>query len=124
MSKEHLAISLALNVPVFICITKIDMAPSNVLEQTLKQLVKILKSSSCRKTPLFIKSKEEAIDISTTFVKDNIAPIFLISSVTGAGFQPLKSFLNLLPSNNHEPELIEQPFEFMINDIYSVPYAG
>jgi GTPase len=66
MSKEHLAIALALSVPVVVCITKvrtsvyilwcidnipptkIDMTPPNVQAETLKQVVKILKSPGCR----------------------------------------------------------------------------
>ncbi|TIB70459.1 GTP-binding protein 1 [Wallemia mellicola] len=124
MSKEHLAISLALDVPVFICVTKIDMAPPNVLEQTLKQLTKILKSPGCRKTPVFIRSKEEAAELSSTFVRDRVAPIFLISSVTGSGIPHLKTFLNVIPPASAGPDIIEQPLEFMINDVYSVPYAG
>jgi GTPase len=35
---EHLGLTLALNVPVFIVVTKIDMAPPNVLADTLKVL--------------------------------------------------------------------------------------
>lgn len=65
MSKEHLAIALALSVPVVVCITKvfnffffrrsfsmlesqIDMTPPNVLSETVKQAVKILQSPGCR----------------------------------------------------------------------------
>lgn len=65
MSKEHLAIALALSVPVVVCITKvfflyvdlvtpvhhifqIDMTPPNVLAETIKQAVKILTSPGCR----------------------------------------------------------------------------
>jgi hypothetical protein len=48
MSKEHLAISLALSVPIVICITKIDMTPANVLAETIKHVVKVLKSPGCR----------------------------------------------------------------------------
>lgn len=47
MTKEHLGISLALKVPIFIVITKIDIAPQNVYEQTKDTLVKILKSPGC-----------------------------------------------------------------------------
>ena len=47
MTKEHLGISLALKVPVFIVITKIDVAPENVYEETRNTLVKILKSPGC-----------------------------------------------------------------------------
>lgn len=55
MTKEHLGLSLALGVPVLVVITKIDMCPTNVLENTVKQLTKILKSAGCRKIPMFVK---------------------------------------------------------------------
>lgn len=55
MTKEHLGLSLALGVPVLVVITKIDMCPPNVLENTVKQLTKILKSAGCRKIPMFVK---------------------------------------------------------------------
>ena len=32
MTKEHLGLALALNVPVFVVVTKIDMCPENVLK--------------------------------------------------------------------------------------------
>lgn len=31
MTKEHLGLALALNVPVFVVVTKIDMCPANIL---------------------------------------------------------------------------------------------
>lgn len=34
MTKEHLGISLALKIPIFIVITKIDLPPSSALENT------------------------------------------------------------------------------------------
>jgi GTPase len=42
------AVALALNVPVIVCITKIDMTPAHVLDQTKAQLGKILRSPGCR----------------------------------------------------------------------------
>jgi len=38
MTKEHLGISLALKVPIFIVITKIDIAPKTVYDQTIDTL--------------------------------------------------------------------------------------
>lgn len=43
MAKEHLGLALALQVPVYVVVTKIDMCPPNVLQGTLKLLQKILK---------------------------------------------------------------------------------
>ena len=116
MSKEHLSIALALSVPVIVCITKvgfarmllqtqsidiyqIDMTPPNVLAETVKQVVKILKSPGCRsahitflphscnkiliasvrKTPVFIKSIETAVEIATSFGSEKSDLPFLLT---------------------------------------------
>jgi GTPase len=47
MTKEHLGISLALKVPIFIVMTKIDISPEDVSEKTKDTLIKILKSPGC-----------------------------------------------------------------------------
>ena len=67
MSKEHLGIALALNVPVMVVITKIDICPPNILQQTITQLTKILKSPGSRKIPFFIKNREECVNTAVCF---------------------------------------------------------
>ncbi|KAH6913816.1 GTP-binding protein 1 [Coprinopsis sp. MPI-PUGE-AT-0042] len=126
MSKEHLAIALALSVPVVVCITKVDMTPPNVLAETIKQVVKILKSPGCRKTPVFVKSVETAVEIATSFGSDKICPIFQLSNVTGQGLDFVRTFLNLLPSSEGDKDkfAIDQPLEFSITEVWSVPYVG
>jgi len=49
MTKEHLGITLALKIPLFIVITKIDIAPKSVYEETMNTLTKIMKSPSVQK---------------------------------------------------------------------------
>ncbi|PPQ98634.1 hypothetical protein CVT24_003967 [Panaeolus cyanescens] len=126
MSKEHLAIALALNVPVVVCITKIDMTPPNILAETIKQVSKILQSPGCRKTPVFVKSMETSVALATSFGNEKIAPIFQISNVTGEGLDFLRTFLNLLPSSEGDTEKfpVDQPFEYSITEVWSVPYVG
>lgn len=60
--REHLGIALALNVPVMVVITKIDICPPQILQQTITQLTKILKSPGARKIPIFIKNREDCIN--------------------------------------------------------------
>mmetsp|Transcript_33039 Transcript_33039/g.50633 ORF Transcript_33039/g.50633 Transcript_33039/m.50633 type:complete len:108 (+) Transcript_33039:367-690(+) len=45
MTKEHLGISFALNLPIFVVFTKIDIAPQEVYEENLKKMVKIMKQN-------------------------------------------------------------------------------
>lgn len=44
-----------------IVITKIDICPPQILQQTITQLTKILRSPGARKIPLFIKGREDTI---------------------------------------------------------------
>ncbi|OQO10243.1 hypothetical protein B0A48_04601 [Cryoendolithus antarcticus] len=122
MSKEHLGIALALNVPVMVCITKIDICPPQILAQTVTQLTKILKSPGARKIPIFIKSREDCINTATQFVSQRICPIFQVSNVTGESLDLVREFLNILP--HHGKYDIDAPFEFHVNDTFSVPFVG
>ncbi|KAK9459547.1 P-loop containing nucleoside triphosphate hydrolase protein [Lipomyces oligophaga] len=122
MAREHLGVALALNVPVFVCVTKVDMCPPNVLQATLAQLGKILRSAGCRKMPIFISSLQDVADASPNFVSQRICPIFQISSVSGQGLDYVRSFLNLLPFYGQFDD--SAPFEFEINDTFSVPFVG
>jgi GTPase len=70
MTREHLGLALALNVPVLIVITKVDMCPPNVLESTIKQLLKMLKAPGCRKLPMFVKNTEDVILTAQNFVSE------------------------------------------------------
>jgi GTPase len=122
MSKEHLGIALALNVPVMVVITKIDICPPQILEQTIKQITQILKSPGARKIPIFIKSHEECINTATQFVSQRICPIFQVSNVTGESLDLVREFLNILPHHGHYDA--DAPFEFHVNDTFSVPFVG
>ncbi|EKM54471.1 uncharacterized protein PHACADRAFT_174976 [Phanerochaete carnosa HHB-10118-sp] len=126
MSKEHLAIALALSVPVVVCITKIDMTPLNKLAETIKQVTKILKSPGCRKTPVFVKTMEQAVEISEVFAKQRLCPIFQLSNVTGQGLDFLRTFLNLLPPSEGDTEKFtaDQALEYCVTEVWSVPYVG
>ncbi|CAE6406375.1 unnamed protein product [Rhizoctonia solani] len=121
MSKEHLAIALALSVPVIVTITKIDMTPANVLQDTIKQVVKILKSPGCRKTPVFVKSMEQAVELSRVFTTERLCPIFLLSNVTGEGLD--HASISHGEGDEHK-FTTESPLEYSITDVWSVPYVG
>lgn len=117
-----MGIVLALNAPVMVVITKIDICPPQILQQTITQLSKILKSPGARKIPVFIKNMEETVDTATQFVSQRICPIFQVSNVTGENLDLVRTFLNILPHHgNYDPEA---PFEFHVNDTFSVPFVG
>ncbi|KAA0712097.1 GTP-binding protein 1 [Triplophysa tibetana] len=122
MTKEHLGLALALNVPVFVVVTKIDMCPANILQETLKLLQRLLKSPGCRKIPVLVQNKDDVIVTASNFSSERMCPIFQISNVTGENMDLLKMFLNLLSSRTTFKD--DEPPEFQIDDTYSVPGVG
>ena len=124
MSKEHLGIALARGVPVFIVITKVDMCPPNILASTIKQLSKLLRSSGCRKIPMYINTIEDVLVTSNNFVSERICPIFQISNVTGQCLDLLRLFLNLIRSTARTKYSSDSPVEYQITDTFSVPGVG
>lgn len=121
MTKEHLGLALALSVPVFVVITKIDMCPPKVLTDNIKLLIKILKSQGCRKVPVMVKNTDDVVVSATNFVSERLCPIFQVSNVTGDNLDLLKMFLNLLTTR--VTGLDDLPAEFQIDDTYSVPVS-
>merc|ERR1712166_64585 len=84
MTKEHLGIVLALKIPIFIVITKIDIAPKPVYEETVKTLKKILNGPYAAKRAIVIGEDDE-MSIYAKGITANVCPIFSISNVTGEG---------------------------------------
>nr|XP_040222180.2 GTP-binding protein 1 [Anopheles coluzzii] len=122
MTKEHLGLALALSVPVFVVVTKIDMCPPNILQENLKLLYKILKSQGCRKVPVMVKTSDDVVLSATNFVSERLCPIFQVSNVTGENLDLLKMFLNLLNVRTTGNDAL--PTEFQIDDTYAVPGVG
>jgi GTPase len=58
MCKEHLGVALALKVPVFFVVTKVDICPEHILKQSLQQLAAVLKRPGVKKRPFVVKSVE------------------------------------------------------------------
>ena len=54
MTKEHLGIALALNLPFLVVVTKADMVSDEVMKQTLAELTKLLSANVVGKKPLII----------------------------------------------------------------------
>lgn len=58
MTREHIGITQALKIPMFVVITKIDLAPPEIYNQTVANLSKILKGSFCNLKPIVVKDEK------------------------------------------------------------------
>ncbi|KAK7901858.1 hypothetical protein WMY93_018627 [Mugilogobius chulae] len=127
-TREHLGLAMALKVPIFIVISKVDLCTRATVERTVRQLERVLKQPGCNKVPMVVANKDDAVTAAQQFAQSpNITPIFTLSSVSGESLDLLKVFFNIIPplSNSKEQEeLMQQLTEFQVDEIYSVPEVG
>jgi GTPase len=129
MTKEHMGITVALGIPFFIVVTKIDMAPENIRNETLDtikfNLNKIGKDDLQKTKPYIVKEEEDVLICSKHMGRGtNVVPIFQVSNVTGEGLDKLKMFLNLIPSDKEWIKQRDNPVEFQIDSVFKVPGTG
>jgi len=127
MTREHLGICLALQVPIFIVVTKVDIAPEQVYEDTMKVIEKICLSPQVAKQPHFIKDDTDMSLMAHAMPDKIICPIFSISNVTGLGLEKLKEFMSILKSRTQISGQFgkpSDPVEFLIDGFYQVRGVG
>ena len=125
MTKEHLGITLALSIPCFIVVTKVDIAPADVAQKTLETLTKLLHGA--HRSPQLVKEGDEMAPLVKLVQNASISPIFSVSNVTGTGLEQLKKFLGLINSrvlNNPIFRAPTEPAEFVIDGIYTIAGMG
>jgi GTPase len=76
MTKEHLGIALALKIPLFVILTKIDIAPENVLDDTISTLKKLLKSAAAGRKIILVNKDDEIEKYQEPIANDLLIPIF------------------------------------------------
>jgi GTPase len=121
MTKEHLTVAFALEIPTFLIITKIDMAPAHILKQTEDDIIKLF-SGRVNKAPIFIKSMSD-LELFTDRTKQ--IPVIEISSVTGVGLDVLKRYLYSLSWIIDYPIVMRNRSPvFIIDASYSIKGIG
>jgi small GTP-binding protein len=100
MTKEHLMIASALDIPVVVVVTKIDIAPTNVLKETVQHIRRLLKQ--LKRMPMVVKTLETSETVAKALSSNRITPIFPISNVTGTGLDNLQKFLSMVESRRLE----------------------
>jgi GTPase len=128
MTKEHLGIALALKVPIFVVITKIDIAPPEVYKQTTDFISKVLKSTGAQKMPVIIRENDDVSIYADSIVSDRVCPIFCVSNVTGEGIPQLRLFFSNLQTRTTMQKNVfkssEEKVEFLIDGSFTVKGVG
>ncbi len=120
ITKEHLGIILAMELPVIVAMTKVDVVNSEKAVQTQQKIFELLKLVG--RIPFMVKSIQDA-DFVTKNMNQHIVPVVKVSPVTGEGLDLFdRLFLKLkIPSNGKE---LQKPFMMYIDKIYSVMGVG
>ncbi len=112
MTREHLGIIKALNIPFFVVLTKIDICPENVLERTEREITRLIKKNF---------KKEVTEDFNDT---SNKVKMFKLSNVTGVGLDSLRTFLcGQKPTINWESKRQKDSI-YWIDNVYMVKGIG
>ncbi len=97
MGREHLGIAAALGVPVAVVVTKVDIAPPEVLDRTLYEIQRLVKMPGVSRLPMVVRDWDDVVVAARSMTSSKVVPIFLVSNVTGHGMDKLRRFLALLP---------------------------
>ena len=128
MTKEHLGIVLALEIPFFIVLTKMDMVPEETSKKTIQTLSKLINCSAVNKKPMVIDyDNPKEINIAVDALSSNsVCPIFKVSNLTQFGMEELTNFMFKLQARKHMKEIGKEtdPVEFDIHDKFIVNGVG
>ena len=119
MTKEHIGLCVSLKIPFIIIVSKLDLAPPDILKNTMKDINKIIKYGAL-KVPYLIKNKTDVVNSTKNIKSNSIVPILQISNVNGDNLDLLKLMLNLLPIRYNFSEDNMKPVELLIDNNYSV----
>jgi GTPase len=119
MTREHIGLCINLKIPFIILVTKIDIVPENVLEDTMNKIHNMCKNR-IRKIPYVIKNTADILNVIKNIKSDSIIPIIQISNVTSYNLDLLKTFFNLLPIRNDYNKNINEAVELLVDNTYSV----
>ncbi|KHJ92862.1 elongation factor Tu GTP binding domain protein [Oesophagostomum dentatum] len=125
-TKEHLGLAAALNIPIFVIITKWDLVEKDQLDRVINSIASLLARAGMTAGTKRVKRKRDAVKVINSIAsllaragmtagtkrvkrkRDAVkaasdlcsvgtVPIMCISSVTGAGLGLFRCFLNVLP---------------------------
>ncbi len=117
-TKEHLGILLAMDLPVIIVVTKIDMVSAERVEEVIGQISNLLKTVG--RIPFVVKDIEDVKKASKLINRGLVVPILKTSAITLEGFDLLEELLYRLPKRGSKGN----DFLMYIDRIYKITGVG
>lgn len=120
ITREHLGIILAMELPVIVVMTKIDMVTEERIKNVRQEIFDLLKLVG--RIPYMVKTMEDA-DFLTENMNQHLVPVIKASPVTGEGLELLDRLFSGLKIPSHDEDS-QKPFMMYIDKIYSVMGVG
>ncbi|WP_414470345.1 GTPBP1 family GTP-binding protein [Methanobacterium sp. ACI-7] len=120
ITREHLGIIIAMDLPVIVVITKSDIVNHESLEDVKKKVFDLLKLVG--RIPYMVKEDENARFVAEN-MNQHLVPVFNVSSITGDGLGLLDELFSNLPVIDDD-ENKENAFMMYIDKVYSVVGVG
>lgn len=117
ITKEHLGIMLGMNLPMMICVTKIDKVGDRRIQEVEDQIEDLLKHVG--RLPFSVKDEKD-VNLVTDKL-DTIVPVLKTSAVSLKGYDLLYKLFSSLPERKKD---FEKPFLMFIDRIYNVSGTG
>lgn len=70
-TREHLGLAMALKVPIFIVVSKVDLCGKSTVEKTVRQLERVLKQPGCNKVPMVVSNPDDAVTAAQQFAQSS-----------------------------------------------------
>uniref|UniRef100_A0A1I7XJL0 Tr-type G domain-containing protein n=1 Tax=Heterorhabditis bacteriophora TaxID=37862 RepID=A0A1I7XJL0_HETBA len=126
-TREHLGLAAALNIPVFVIITKRDLVDKAHLDRVVHSVASLVSRAGMKAGTKRIKTKRSAVKAASELCSVGTIPILCISSVTGEGLRLFRCFLNVLPPTGtivSRLQLAKQLPLFTVEEIFNVHHVG
>ncbi|CAH0488305.1 unnamed protein product [Peronospora farinosa] len=128
MTREHVKIATALEVVIFVVITKIDRATDERIQQLLVEVTQLLKAfCPCQQVVLAPKSMTTSMSHKAKLQKltsASIVPIFQVSNVDGNGLDVVQGYLAMLEPKHVWAAKAKKPAEFQVSHAYDTEDSG
>jgi len=125
MTKEHLIVALSLKIPIFIVITKTDVAMTTKLQNIERRLAKIFSNTFAGRKKITIVDETNIQSFLESYnPSENTVPIFKISNVTGNNLDTLKRYIYNLRPYRPRGDMNNPLSKFVIDSRFKLPGIG
>ncbi len=120
VTREHLGVLIAMDLPVIIAVTKVDRAAEEQISKVEQQISNVLKLIG--KIPFRIRKNDDVNDELAIKISEGIlTPVMRTSSITLEGYKLLDRLLYMLPKRNFENK---KQFQMYVDKAYQISGVG